>query len=61
MTVLGSTGAGCFLALALVVIPALRANTVGEVGAFLAGGLLIVAATIAVLLGELVVIERTDP
>jgi hypothetical protein len=61
MTVLGSTGAGCFLALALVVIPALRASAVGTVGAFLAGGLLIVAAALVVLLGELVVIERTDP
>jgi hypothetical protein len=61
MTILGSTGAGCFLALALVVIPALRASAVGEVAAFLAGGLLIVAAALVVLLGELVVIKRTDP
>lgn len=61
LTVVGSTGSGCFLALALVVIPGLRANALGEVGAFLAGGLLIVAAAIAVLLGELVVLERSDP
>ncbi len=61
LTMVGSAGSGCLLALALVVIPALRASTIGEAGAFLAGGLLIVAAAIAVLLGELAVLERTDP
>ena len=61
LTVVGSTGSGCLLALALVVIPALRASAVGEVAAFLAGGLLILAAAIAVLVGELAVLERSDP
>ena len=61
LAVVGSAGCGCLLAIALVVVPALRASAVGEVGAFLAGGLLIVAAAIAVLLGELAVLERSDP
>ncbi len=58
---LGSAALGFLLAFGLVLIPALRTSTFGAVSAFVAGGVLIVAAAIAVLMAELLVLERTDP
>lgn len=58
---LGSVALGLALAFGLVLIPALRTSTFGGVSASVAGGVLIVAAAIAVLMAELVVLERTDP
>lgn len=57
---LGSAGVGLCLAFGLVLIHPLRTSTVGAVTAFAAGGVLVVAAAVAVLLGELLVLERTD-
>lgn len=44
--------------LGLVLIGPLRTSTAGAVSAFLAGGLLIVAVRIAVLMAELLVMSR---
>ena len=44
----------------LVLIPALRASAVGAVSAFLAGGLLIVATAVAVLIGVQSALVRVD-
>lgn len=57
---LGSAGVGFCLALGLVLIRPLRTSTVGAVSAFVAGGVLIIAAAVAVLMGELLVLERTS-
>lgn len=55
----GSAGVGFCLAFGLVLIAALRSSTAGAVLAFVAGGVLIVAA-VAVLMAELGVLQRTD-
>lgn len=52
-TVLGLTGVGLVLVLALAVVEPLRASSVGAVAAFLAGGLLILVVGISVLAAEL--------
>ncbi len=57
---LGSAGVGSCLAFGLVLIRPLRTSTVGAVSAFVVSGVLIVAAAVAVLMGELLVLERTD-
>lgn len=57
----GSATLGFCLALGLVLIPPLRASTFGAVSAFVAGGVLMVAAVTAVLVAELLVLGRTDP
>lgn len=57
---LGSAGVGFCLAFGLVLIRPLRTSTVGAVSAFVAGGVLIFAAAVVVLMGELLVLERTD-
>ena len=57
---LGSAGVGLCLACGLVLISPLRTSTVGAVTAFVAGGFLVIAAAVTVLMGELLVLERTD-
>lgn len=57
---LGSAGIGLCLACGLVLIRPLQASTFGAVTAFAAGGFLVVAAAAAVLMSELLVLERTD-
>ncbi len=57
---LGSAGVGLCLACGLVLISPLRTSTVGAVTAFVAGGFLVIAAAATVLMGELLVLERTD-
>ncbi|MEP7193848.1 MAG: phosphatase PAP2 family protein [Actinomycetota bacterium] len=56
----GSAGLGLSLACGLVLIRPLRTSTVGAVTAFVAGGVLVIAAAVAVLLGTLRVLERSD-
>ncbi|MEJ7773139.1 MAG: hypothetical protein WKF51_14660 [Geodermatophilaceae bacterium] len=56
----GSAGAGFCLAFGLVLIAPLRTSTDGAVLSFVAGGVLIVAAGVAVLMAELGVLQRTD-
>ncbi len=56
----GSAGVGFCLAFGLVLIPPLRISTAGTVAAFAAGGVLIVAAAVAVLMAELGVLRRID-
>ncbi len=60
MTV-GSFAVGLVVALGLVAAKPLRTSTAGAVSAFLAGGLLIVASAIAVLVAVLVVVDRLEP
>lgn len=56
----GSAGVGFCLAFGLVLIHPLRTSTTGAATAFVAGGVLIVAAAVAVLIAELAVLQRTD-
>lgn len=56
----GSAGVGFCLAFGLVLIAPLRTSTAGAVLAFVAGGVLIVASAIAVLMAELGLLQRTD-
>lgn len=57
---LGSVGVGFCLAFGLVLIRPLRTSTLGAVSAFVCGGVLIVAAAVAVLMGVLLVLKRID-
>lgn len=58
-TVLIATAVGLFLVLALVVVPSLRSSSAGAAVAFLAGGLLILAAAVSVLVAHLFVLDRS--
>lgn len=58
---LASVGIALGVGLGLVLIGPLRTSTTGAVAAFLAGGLLIVAAATMVLMADLLVLARTDP
>lgn len=59
--IIGSAGLASALGFGLVLVPPLRTSSIGAGLAFLAGGMLIVAAAIAVLSAELLVLNRTDP
>ncbi len=56
----GAAAVAVCLAAGLALIPALRASAVGAVAAFLTGGLLIVAAAVAVLIGVQSVLAHAD-
>lgn len=58
-TVLIATTVGLLLVLALVMVSSLRSSSVGAAVAFLAGGLLILAAAVSVLMAHLFVLDRS--
>jgi membrane-associated phospholipid phosphatase len=57
----GVAGVGFALAFGLALIAPLRTSTVGDVAAFVCGGMLIIATAITVLMAELAVLEGMDP